>query len=151
MFCVNCGSKVDENWKFCNMCGQALVSTEQAPAETIKKSSAWIPDKTYNIQGGSLEEKRKWREIQTKSELGQPFYLDNFVILEDGTQIGFIYGHIDKYKGSESFYYNLYKLTPSGEAIFLKGGLRSGIESLYVLNGVAYCQWFNREMKWPID
>lgn len=152
MFCTNCGAKVEDSWKFCNGCGSALKPVEGVKISKIENSAhSWLPDKKYCVKTMEYEEKSKYRQIQRNSEMKTTFYGDNFVILEDGTQIGFVYGHIDKYKGSTMFHYNLYKLTPNGVATFLNGGIRGNIESFYVLNGVAYCEYCNEKMKIKID
>jgi hypothetical protein len=152
MFCTNCGAKVEDSWKFCNSCGAALKPIEGVKISKIENSSnSWLPNKEYRVRLMDYEEKSKYRNIQRDSELKTVFYGDNFVVLEDGTQIGFVYGHISKYKGEESFYYNLYKLTPNGTATFLGAGIRGNIESFYVLNGVAYCEYCNDKMEVKID
>ena len=147
MFCVNCGSKVEEGWKFCNNCGHPL-----APAATPQKNAAsWVQDKKYEVRRMEYEERSKYRTLQKNSELKTTFYGDNFVVLEDGTQIGFIFGHIEKYQAEDNFHYNLYKITPDGKAVFLNGGIRGSIETFYVLNGVAYCEYCNDKMEFKID
>ena len=73
------------------------------------------------------------------------------MVLEDGTQVGFIYWHIEKYKDQKDFGYNLYKITPNGNAVYLNAGIGGNIENFYVLNGVAYCEYCNDKMEVSID
>lgn len=152
MFCTNCGAKVEDTWKFCNNCGNALKPVEEVKISKFENSSnSWLPNKEYRVKLMDYEEKSKYRDIQRRSELRTTFYCDNFVVLEDGTQIGFVYGHAPKYKDEKSFYYNLYKLTPDGIATFLGTGMRGNIESFYILNGVAYCTYCNDKMEVNIN
>lgn len=152
MFCTNCGAKVEDTWKFCNRCGTALKPVETHKISKLENScNSWLPNKEYRVKTMEYEEKSKYRTLQRNSELNTTFYCDNFVVLEDGTQIGFLYGHAKKYKDATNYTYNLYKITPSGEAIFLNGGIRGSIETFYVLNGIAYCEYCNDKMEVKID
>ncbi len=147
MFCVNCGSKVEDSWKFCNNCGQPV----QAASAPAAQSSAQQSGKKYVVEQFEYDKLSEYREIQRGAGLRLGFYGNNFIVLEDGTQIGFVYGHIAKYQGAEDFTYNLYKVTPDKNATFLGGGIRGNIESFYIQNGVAYCEYCNDTMKIKID
>lgn len=152
MFCVYCGAKVKDTWKFCNGCGAALKPVEDVKISKIENScNSWLPNKEYRVMEMDYEEKSKYRNIQRESELKTSFYGDNFVVLEDGTQVGFIYWHIEKYKDQKDFGYNLYKITPNGNAVYLNAGIGGNIENFYVLNGVAYCEYCNDKMEVSID
>ena len=77
--------------------------------------------------------------------------MDNYVVLEDGSQVGFLYMHAPKYKDAFDNYYNLYRLDPDGTATYLDAGSRGGIESLYVQDGYAYWEYFAQSFKVKID
>lgn len=65
-----------------------------------------------------------------QSELGATPYagfdFTNYVSLDDGTMVGFVFGHTARYRAAEDFGYNLYRLNPDGTAVFLNAGCRRG-------------------------
>ncbi len=151
MFCTECGSKIDAGWKFCQNCGNKLNG--EAPASPVKSSNSGLclPGKKYTVI--PPQEAREYNSFLRSSELANTFYGNNLTVLEDGTLIGFIYGHAPKYKeaGAEDFHYNLYRVTKDGTATFLNAGIRGSIESFYVLDNYAYCTYVATEMKARID
>ena len=60
------------------------------------------------------------------------FDFTNYVSLDDGTMVGFVFGHTARYRAAEDFGYNLYRLNPDGTAVFLNAGCRRGGSELYV-------------------
>lgn len=165
-YCGQCGAEIHDGDLFCEHCGAKLGGKEVRP-RPIRSSvrQKCIPDKeyiTYNrmINIAALENKEQfkelqrkrneYRQIQQKSELaGHLFWQDCFVVLEDGTMVGFIQGHTQKYldAGAEDYHFNLYRLETDRSATFLNAGIRSSIENMYVLNGFAYCSWGTMNMK----
>lgn len=154
MFCTECGSKIDAGWKFCQNCGNKLNG--EAPASPAKSSNSGLclPGKKYTVL--PPQEAQNYKDFIRSSEVngGNPgFYGNNFTVLEDGTLIGFKYGHTPKYQnaGAENFHYNLYRVTPDGVATFLNAGIHGSIESFYVLDNYAYCTHIATEMKARVD
>ena len=159
MFCHECGLKVENGWKFCPKCGTAMVNEDTV--SNVSEKSNMIPGKKYecfNQFDYSEENKakaRKYDDFLAKSEFKawNPFHLDCFTVLEDGTLVGFVYGHHNpKYKDKtdiEDFYYNLYRVDPDGTITFLNAGIRGGIEDFYVQDGYAYAVYIEgvNEMK----
>ena len=66
------------------------------------------------------------------------FDFTNYVSLDDGTMVGFVFGHTARYRAAEDFGYNLYRLNPDGTAVFLNAGCRRGGSELYVQDGKAH-------------
>ena len=46
MFCHECGTKVEDGWKFCPKCGTAMVQTGDVVSDASAKSNM-IPGKKY--------------------------------------------------------------------------------------------------------
>ena len=82
------------------------------------------------------------RGLMKQSELGATPYagfdFTNYVSLDDGTMVGFVFGHTARYRAAEDFGYNLYRLNPDGTAVFLNAGCRRGGSELYVQDGKAH-------------
>ena len=61
------------------------------------------------------------RGLMKQSELGVTPYagfdFTNYVSLDDGTLVGFVFGHTVRYRAAEDFGYNLYRLNPDGRAV----------------------------------
>ncbi len=148
MFCHECGSKVENGWKFCPKCGTAMVQTGDVVSDASAKSNM-IPGKKYVSFNGNRKAAQKYDDFLLKSEFKDfnGFYLDCFTALEDGTLVGFAYGHHNpKYKDRtdvEDFYYNLYRVDPDGTITFLNAGIRGGIENFYVQDGYAYAVYIS--------
>ena len=70
------------------------------------------------------------RGLMKQAELGATPYagfdFTNYVSLDDGTMVGFVFGHTARYRAAEDFGYNLYRLNPDGTAVFLNAGCRRG-------------------------
>jgi len=143
MFCVECGKKIETGWKFCQSCGAKIGNTEPV------KSEKCVSGKKYVVVDREIA--RAQSTFQRNSELKDTFWNGAFTILEDGTQVGFKWGHTEKYKGSKDFYYNLYRLDTDGTATFLNTGIRGCIEEMYVLDGYAYCEWGACKIKADIN
>lgn len=151
MFCFNCGKEVQDHWKFCKFCGAELIESADMP----DRSKVYQSGKKYEIPKSIHYDKpQKWEEkgeeIRDRSELScraedgkslEGYYCDLFVILEDGTTVGFVYGHCKKYEGAKNYKYNLYRVDPDGTATFLNDGSIGGIEDMYVQDGEAFWSW----------
>ena len=157
MFCHECGTKVEDGWKFCPKCGTAI---DNSVAFDVKTSNM-LPGKKYecfnqfDYSEKNKAKARKYYDFLAKSEFkdSNAFYLDCFTALEDGTLVGFVYGHYNpKYKDVsdiKDYYYNLYRVDPDGTITFLNAGIRGGIENFYVQDGYAYAVYISgvNEMK----
>ena len=82
------------------------------------------------------------RGLMKQSELGATPYagfdFTNYVSLDDGTLVGFVFRHTARYRAAEDFGYNLYRLNPDGTAVFLNAGCKRGGTELYVQDGKAH-------------
>ena len=142
MFCMNCGTQLPDGAKFCMYCGIPVgsVGAQTSPAGRKYPSYAMLyPNSMLYTQTPAYQRER---EMMKQSELGATPYsgfdFTNYVVLEDGSMIGFVFGHTDRNRTAEDFGYNLYRLNPDGTADFLHAGCKRSGENLYVQDGTAH-------------
>ncbi|MCR4792847.1 MAG: hypothetical protein K5871_08855 [Lachnospiraceae bacterium] len=82
-----------------------------------------------------------------KTVLTSGLKICEYVKIENGSLVCFVYGHIDKFKNEKDYHYNLYRLDPDGEVSFLSAGTRGGIETLYVEDNFAYWDDFGKQYR----
>ena len=131
MFCMNCGKALPDGAKFCMYCGTPLGAAA-APAQ----SGCCLPGRKYLscdtlYPGGAYTETPAYqhdRERMRASELASAPYsgfdFTNYVRLENGAMVGFVFGHTTANRAAEDYYNNLYLLTQDGHAVFLHAGGR---------------------------
>ena len=137
MFCMNCGTKLPDGAKFCMNCGTPVGSVGKAAASGSKYC---IPGKKYQIKEANYGKKENFDDRPNNEMSEHDIWLNNYVKLEDGTVICWVYQHIQKNRnrGLEDYYYNLYRWNPDGTAEFLNAGSRSLIEEMFVLDDKIY-------------
>ena len=110
-------------------------------------SDRWIPGKRYDFYKG--KDKAKNYGFQKNSELQGAFHMSLYIIMEDGSQIGFKYGANPVDEAQNGF--NLYRLDADGKAIYLDASIESGVETLYVQDGYACGKSGSGDFKVKID
>lgn len=160
MKCILCGTELPETAKYCMECGAKI-------AHRCPKCDAAIPaDARYCSNCGTkLTEGTRTVVVNEKcvvgnrklpegfqSEMGdKPFYCGYYTMLPDDACVGWVYGHIEKFKDAPDFYYNLYYVSPQGKAVFLNAGGRSGIEDMFVYDHAAYWRGYDGCYRAPLD
>ena len=121
MFCMNCGTQLPDGAKFCMNCGTKVgeVGAGAVPAGKKYPSYAMLyPDSMAYLESPAYQRERG---LMKQSELGATPYagfdFTNYVSLDDGTLVGFLFGHTARYRAAEDFGYNLYRLNPNGTAV----------------------------------
>lgn len=154
MFCMNCGTKLPDGAKFCMNCGTKLGEVSPAVSSAEKKYPSYAmlyPNSMIYLDSPAYQRER---ELMKHSELGSTPYsgfdFTNYAALEDGTMVGFVFGHTDRCRTAEDFGYNLYRLNPDGTAVFLNAGCRRSGENLYVQNGTAHWTFGGEAFSAPI-
>ena len=114
MFCMNCGTQLPDGAKFCMNCGTKVgeVGAGAVPAGKKYPSYAMLyPDSMAYLESPAYQRERG---LMKQSELGATPYagfdFTNYVSLDDGTMVGFVFGHTARYRAAEDFGYNLYRL-----------------------------------------
>ena len=110
-------------------------------------SDRWIPSKRYDFYKG--KDKAKNYAFQKNSELHGAFHMSLYIIMEDGSQIGFKYGANPADETQNGF--NLYRLDADGKATYLDASIESGVETLYVQDGYACGKSGSGDFKVKID
>ena len=110
-------------------------------------SDRWIPGKRYDFYKG--KDKAKNYGFQKNSELQGAFHMSLYIIMEDGSQIGFKYGANPVDEAQNGF--NLYRLDAGGKATYLDASIESGVETLYVQDGYACGKSASGDFKVKID
>ena len=110
-------------------------------------SDRWIPGKRYDFYKG--KDKAKNYGFQKNSELQGAFHMSLYIIMEDGSQIGFKYGANPVDEAQNGF--NLYRLDADGKATYLDASIESGVETLYVQDGYACGKSASGDFKVKID
>lgn len=160
MRCINCGAELPETAKYCLDCGIRI-------AHRCPKCDAALPvDARYCSNcGAELKEGTRKVCVREKCVIGnrtlaedrrgdmadKPFYCGYYTMLPDDACVGWVYGHITKFHDKPDFYYNLYYLSPKGEATFLNAGGRSGIEDMFVYDHAAYWRGYDGCYRAPLD
>ena len=80
-------------------------------------SERWIPGKRYDFYKG--KDKAANYQFQKNSELQGAFHVSLYIVMEDGSQIGFKYGANPADETVDAF--NLYRLDADGKAIADQG------------------------------
>lgn len=141
MFCMNCGTELPDGAKFCMSCGTKVGEVGQKAASGKKYPSYAMlyPNSMAYLESPAYQRERA---LMKQSELGATPYagfdFTNYAVLDDGTMVGFVFGHTARYRDAEDFGYNLYRLNTDGTADFLHAGCKRGAESLYVQDGTVY-------------
>ena len=110
-------------------------------------SERWIPGKRYDFYRG--KDKAKNYQFQKNSELQGAFHMSLYIIMEDGSQVGFKYGANPADETQNGF--NLYRLDADGKATYLDASIESGVETLYVQDGYACGKSASGDFKVKID
>ena len=110
-------------------------------------SDRWIPGKRYDFYKG--KDKAKNYAFQKNSELQGAFHMSLYIIMEDGSQVGFKYGANPADETQNGF--NLYRLDVDGKATYLDASIASGVETLYVQDGYACGKSGSGDFKVKID
>ena len=110
-------------------------------------SDRWIPGKRYDFYKG--KDKAKNYAFQKNSELQGAFHMSLYIIMEDGSQVGFKYGANPADETQNGF--NLYRLDADGKATYLDASIESGVETLYVQDGYACGKSASGDFKVKID
>ncbi len=110
-------------------------------------SDRWIPGKRYDFYKG--KDKAKNYGFQKNSELQGAFHMSLYIIMEDGSQVGFKYGANPADEAQDGF--NLYRLDADGKATYLDASIESGVETLYVQDGYACGKSGSGDFKVKID
>ena len=110
-------------------------------------SDRWIPGKRYDFYKG--KDKAKNYGFQKNSELQGAFHMSLYIIMEDGSQVGFKYGANPADETQNGF--NLYRLDADGKATYLDASIESGVETLYVQDGYACGKSASGDFKVKID
>ena len=97
MFCMNCGTQLPDGAKFCMNCGTKVgeVGAGAVPAGKKYPSYAMLyPDSMAYLESPVYQRERG---LMKQSELGATPYagfdFTNYVSLDDGTMVGFVFGH----------------------------------------------------------
>ena len=110
-------------------------------------SERWIPGKRYDFYKG--KDKAANYQFQKNSELKGAFHMSLYIVMEDGSQIGFKYGTHPADETKDGF--NLYRVDADGKATYLDMSIQSGVETLYVLDGYACGKDASGDFKAKID
>ena len=110
-------------------------------------SDRWIPGKRYDFYKG--KDKAKNYAFQKNSELQGAFHMSLYIIMEDGSQVGFKYGANPADETQNGF--NLYRLDADGKVTYLDASIESGVETLYVQDGYACGKSGSSDFKVKID
>ncbi len=110
-------------------------------------SERWIPGKRYDFYKG--KDKAANYQFQNNSELKGGFHMSLYIVMEDGSQIGFKYGANPADETKDGF--NLYRLDADGKVTYLDTTIQSGVETLYVLDGYACGKDASGDFKAKID
>ena len=142
MFCMNCGTQLPDGAKFCMNCGTKVGEVGASAVPSGKKYPSYAmlyPNSMAYLESPAYQRERG---LMKQSELGATPYagfdFTNYVSLDDGTMVGFVFGHTARYRAAEDFGYNLYRLNPDGTAVFLNAGCKRGGTELYVQDGTAH-------------
>ena len=126
MFCMNCGTQLPDGAKFCMNCGTKVGEVGAGAVPSGKKYPSYAmlyPNSMAYLESPAYQRERG---LMKQSELGATPYagfdFTNYVALDDGTMVGFVFGHTARYRAAEDFGYNLYRLNPDGTAVFLNAG-----------------------------
>ena len=139
MFCMECGTKLPEGAKFCFNCGTKTgEAASAAPAEVNRGCTPGKKYEVFKLYQQKDADEEKWGDFAVNEVGEEDFYCGYYTRLDDGTAVGWVYGHISKYAEAEDFFYNLYRADRDGTAQFLGAGCRSGIENMYVQDGYVY-------------
>ena len=82
-------------------------------------SDRWISGKRYDFYKG--KDKAKNYAFQKNSELQGAFHMSLYIIMEDGSQVGFKYGANPADETQNGF--NLYRLNADGTANYLDASI----------------------------
>ncbi|MBR5590133.1 MAG: hypothetical protein IKW40_01225 [Anaerotignum sp.] len=110
-------------------------------------SERWIPGKRYDFYKG--KDKAANYQFQKNSELQGAFHVSLYIVMEDGSQIGFKYGTSPADETVDAF--NLYRLDADGKATYLGASIQSGVETLYVQDGFTCGKDASGDFKVKID
>lgn len=144
MFCANCGNKLDDNAKFCPLCGQTVEAksqstqtTQAAPEQTVYTASAYTaaPNNQAAQEPAFVKPLDEAREAE-KSELAKSILVKgilSLVFAEIITILGIIFGSQGK-RRAEKFEADFGSLTPKARvgkylsiAGFIVGWVCTGI------------------------
>ena len=104
MFCMNCGTKLPDGAKFCMNCGTKLGEVSPTPSPAEKKYPSYAMQYPNSMVYLDSPAYQRERELMKHSELGSTPYsgfdFTNYAALEDGTMVGFVFGHTDRCRHS---------------------------------------------------
>ena len=125
MFCMNCGKALPDGAKFCMYCGTPLGAAGCClPGRKYLSCDTLYPGGAYTETPAYQHDRERMRASELASAPYSGFDFTNYVRLENGAMVGFVFGHTAANRAAEDYYNNLYLLTQDGHAVFLNAGGR---------------------------
>ena len=103
--------------RYAARCG-SRARTERLSCDTLYPGGAYTETPAYQ------HDRERMRASELASAPYSGFDFTNYVRLENGAMVGFVFGHTAANRAAEDYYNNLYLLTQDGHAVFLNAGGR---------------------------